>query len=261
MRMEMNMIYTNIKYMKDKVTQTIKDNAVNYTNIITSNPTDNSWLFEEFEDPFEEKKFQIESLDFSKLNALDDDEITYQLSIRLYKSLKSLPKYVLSNENFWAWINFDLGYHISQRLIKLSDDKSSTILNHYFFSEGVRRGKFFGVFSRLYFRAELTYDKELDDHFYLTKIVNQYPKTFRNLSWRTYSNNYELVKKILKIQIKLEMKFGKKMTSKVYEKIAKHISNLGSSLYVDLLTHDELEIMIESFTEDILSVCGDETIS
>ena len=255
------MIIINIKYMNDEVKETIKNNSSKYTKIISENPTDNTWLYEEFEDVFLEKKYSIPELDFSNFNQLEDKELAAQVSIKLHQSLKSLPRYVLSDESFWSWINFDVGYEVSQRLIKLSEDRSSTLLNHYFFSGGIRRGKFFGVFSRLFFRALLTYDETMEDPYYLTKHVNYNPNQIRNLTWRTYSNNYDLVKRVLKIQIKLEMSFGKLMTSKTYEYIAKLISNLGSSLYVDLLSDEDLEKLIISNIDYLLKEKSSETIS
>jgi hypothetical protein len=247
--------------MNDEVKATIKNNPSKYTNLIIENPTDNTWLYEEFNDVFSEKKFSIPELDFSNLNQLKDKELAVQASIKLHQSLKSLPRYVLSDESFWSWINFEVGYEISQRLIKLSEDSQSTLLNHYFFSGGIRRGKFFGVFSRLFFRALLTFDETMEDPYYLTKHVNYNPNQIRNLTWRTYSNNFDLVKRVLKIQIKLEMKYGSLMTSKVYEHIAKLISNLGSSLYVDLLSIEELEQLIVTNIDDFLKEKTSEAIS
>ena len=257
----MTATYINIKYMQVDVKESIKSNSTTYTKLINENPTDNTWLFEKFNSPFIEKKQTIKALDFDELDDLSDQELSYRVSVMLHQRLKDLPKYVLAEEDFWAWINFDLGYIISQRLIKISQEKSSTILNHYFFSGGIRRGLFFGVFARLYYRALLTYDEQSEDPYALTKHVNYHPNQIRNLTWRTYSNNADFVKKIIKVQIKLEMHYGKKLNSKFYEAISKHISNVGGTFYVDLMTEEELEFIITKKVEELLNGNTDETLS
>jgi len=248
----------NIKYMNDDVLETIKNNPSKYADIMSSNLDSNQWLIEEFKQPYIEKKITIPDFEFHTDSKIDIKELSYINSVLIHKSLKNLPPYVLSDERFWAWVNFDKGYLLSQMLIPINN-KSSRLKNHYFFGSGsIRRGMFFGVISRLYYRAHLTYDVKAGDSYELTKYVNNNPQSFRNLTWRTYSNDSELVKKILRIQYKLGLIYKDKMTSHVYEGIAKYISSLGSTTYIELLTEEDLESKI---TEKVIKLIDSETLS
>lgn len=241
----------NVKYMSDDTLEMIKNNPEKYTEIVIKNPQSNSWILEDFKQPYIEKKLTILDFDFVVDSKLNKQDLSYLNSLILHKALNHLPPYVLSDERFWAWLNFDKGYELCQLMMPLKEH-SSRLKNHYFFGGGIRRGMFFGVLSRLFFRAYLTCDKESSDPYELTRYVNDNPQRFRNLSWRTYSNNSDLVKKVLKIQYRLELLFKEKITTKVYEEIAKYISELGSMTYVDIISEHELEFLISQRVNKIL---------
>ena len=236
----------NINYMSDEVLETIKSNPDKYTEIMLDHSGSNQWLLEEFKTPYISKKITIPDFEFEIDNKLSLKDLSHKNSLVLHRSLKGLPPYVLSDERFWAWINFDKGYVISQLLMPLKKG-SSRLKNHYFFGSGsTRRGIFFGVLSRLFFRAQLTYDANNADPYELTKYVNDNPQRFRNLSWRTYSNDALFIRKVLKVQYKLELIYNDKITTSVYEEIAKYISQIGSMTYVEILSEEDLEELLLS---------------
>ena len=246
----------NINYMNDETIATIKSNPDKYTETILNHPTSSGWILEEFKAPYVTKKISIPDFEFDLDEKKSLKELTHTNSIILHGAIKDLPPYVLSDERFWAWINFDKGYFLCQRLMPLKRG-SSRLKNHYFFGSGsIRRGMFFGVLSRLFFRAYLTYDKNYGDPYELTKYVNENPQRFRNLSWRTYSNNVDLVKRILKIQYKLELMYKDKVTTAIFEEIAKYISQIGSITYVDIITDADLEKMIMDKAQKIIADTG-----
>ena len=241
----------NIKYMNDDVLETIKSNPNKYTQIIIDHSESKDWILQEFKQPYTVKKITIPDFEFKIDKNMENKELSFVNSVILHQSLKDLPPYIFSDERFWAWINFDKGYYLCNHLMPLKMD-SSRLKNHYFFGSGsIRRGMFFGVISRLFFRALLTYDPTNADPYELTKYVNDNPQRFRNLSWRTYSNNAELVRKILKIQYKLEFLYKDKINNKIYEEIAKYLSQIGSLTYVELLNEQDLESMI---TKKVLKI-------
>lgn len=247
----------NIKYMSDEVVETIKGNIKKYTDIILDNPDKNDWILNEFKQPFVLKKQTIPDFEFKIDENIDKRELSHLNSIILHQSLKDLPPYVLSDERFWAWINFEKGYSLCNLLLPLKSN-SSRLKNHYFFGSGsVRRGMFFGAISRLFFRALLTHDPSSADPYELTKYVHQNPQRFRNLSWRTYSNNKDLVKKILRIQYKLEYLYKERVNNNIYEEIAKYISQIGSMTYVELLSEKDLETLITQRVEKIFNENSD----
>ncbi len=242
----------NIKFMHDETLAIIKNNPQRYSEIINANLESNEWIIQEFKTPYVDKKITINDFELTNKDKLNKSELSEKVSEILYDTLHELPAYILSDERFWAWINFDKGYQLSHTLMPINE-KSTTLVGHYFFTGGTRRGLFFGVYSRLFYRALLTRNDHLGDPYELTKYVNEKPSRIRNLTWRTYSNNIELVKTIIEIQYKYELKYGDKITNKVYEEVAKYISQLGSTTYVDILSKEDLEKLITSKIDFIIN--------
>ena len=68
----------------------------------------------------------------------------------------------------------------------------STIRDHWLHAGGTRRGLFFGVLSRCYFRVVLTVDNSLQDKYELTKWIIDNPLRFREFTWRNFSSEKHL---------------------------------------------------------------------
>src|SRR5690606_31967154 len=142
-------------------------------------------------------------------------------------------------ERFWLWLYFDKFFEVTKQAMPFKSD--STFKDHWLYTHGKRRGVFFGVLSRSFFRVLLTVDESKTDKYELTRFVIENPNRLRNLTWRTFSNNYELVRGILRAEQKLVEEFGSKIMTSTYEQIAKFVSRHGSVVLLDSLS--EIEIM------------------
>ena len=70
-------------------------------------------------EPFEEKKYEINDFD---LELSDDNEnVLLNNGIIVYENLKDLPRYVLCNNRFWAWILFKKAYRQAISSTKMDD--------------------------------------------------------------------------------------------------------------------------------------------
>jgi predicted GNAT superfamily acetyltransferase len=100
-----------VQFMTDEAIETIRNNSVTVFNKLKENSLDSSWLKDIYsENPFKEKDYEIESfvLDFEQSG--DYAKVDFANSIKLFENLKHLPRYILTDERFWAWINFTVGY-------------------------------------------------------------------------------------------------------------------------------------------------------
>lgn len=230
----------NICFMSDDAVEKIRANPKEVTEYINKNKLNSRWLFDYCgENIYEEKKYKIPEFKLKVTQDGDYSKVDYDNSIILYENLKHLPRHILTDERFWAWFNFTIGYQASIQSIPLNK-KGATITNHWLFTRGKRRGNFFGVMSRCYFRVALSIDETLEDKYELTKFVIEEKNRFRNLSWRTYSNNPKIVLGILKAEKDIFDQFGSKVMTKNYEELAKYISLYCSINLIDAMNEDDI---------------------
>ena len=229
---------------------TVKGKEDRIAELLQSHPTDSSWLKDEISknDPlYVQKKFTIP--DFTLATSPDGDysKVDFNNSVTLWKAIKDLPRYILCDERFWLWIYFEKGYAAALQAMPIKT--GTTFRDHWTFFHGKRRGLFFGVLSRCYFRVDLTYDETLEDPFELTKFAIESPNRFRELTWRNNSNLAELVKGTLQAEKQYLAEHGT-VSSQIYAALAKAISGVLAVRLADSMTkQDFYDIAYAKLTE------------
>ena len=231
----------NIKFASDEFTEALRKNPKTVVEKMHSSPSDNSWIHSmNAEDAFLKKKYTIEDFSLEKPNSEKDYDVIYRDAIILYEHLKGLPEYILSDERFWLWLMFDKFYEIC--LILMPVDKESTFMDHWLYTQGKRRGIFFGVLARLYFRVALSVDESLEDPYYYTKFCFENQYRIRELTWRSFSSERHIVLGALKgIKRYLDEHSDIVEDNDSYPVLAKDISQLGSAKLLDVMDQDYIE--------------------
>lgn len=233
----------NIQYMTDEALETLRINIPTVTKYLIENPESSEWL-KEFvsSDLYVTKRLQIE--DYALLTPKDDKdrETDYRNSITLYENLKHLPLHVLTDEHFWMWINFEKGYRAALKHMPITE-AGSVFKDHWLFTQGKRRGLFFGVLSRFYLRVALSVDASYeDDPYKLTKFVTNNPLRFREFTWRAYSGEKSIILGALKAEHRVLSEYPEfSETGAYYKEIAKLLSKLGSVMLLDCMTEKDIE--------------------
>lgn len=240
----------NVKFMTDLAVDTLKRRANDVVVKMKTNTTDSFWVSDLVPGQvYMEKKYKIN--DFTlKLPVDKYDEVDYENSILLFENLNCLPMHILTDERFWAWLNFEKFYEVALKAIPVKD-KTTTFLDHYMYHGGSRRGIFFGVLSRCYFRVALSVDEGLEDKYELTKFVIENPERFRNLSWRTYSSRKDLVLATLKAEKAIYDKYGVD-SSELYTYIAKCISKYGGIKMIDVVSEEDIYDYVYNKAEEFI---------
>ena len=115
-----------------------KNDAKKVNQCIEENKENSNWLEDFCEcEIYEERKNRIPSFSLKLIEKGNENEVQYQNAITLYESLKKLPRYILTNERFWAWLNFDIGYKYALQAMPIKS--KSTGGNMDLFNQG---GKF-----------------------------------------------------------------------------------------------------------------------
>lgn len=238
----MTMSKIHIKYMTDEALETLKANTSVITERLTENQTSSTQLSEFVpSELYVTKKYEIEEFTLRVPKDEKDRETDIYNSILLYERLHHLPLYVLTDERFWCWMNFEMGYEVALKYMPVKKN-SSVFKDHWLLTQGKRRGLFFGVLSRCYFRVALSVDNTLDDPYELTKFVIENPLRFRELTWRSFSSEKMIVLGSLKAEKRIQAEYPHvEENTKHFAEIAKHLSKLGSVMLLDCMTEKDIE--------------------
>lgn len=226
--------------MRDEALDTLRVNKDWVTKNLQNSPHQYDWIYEKISgDPFIEKKYIIDDFELAIPIDNNDKKTDINNSIILFEHFNKLPQYVLTDERFWNWVNFEKGYSVALKYMPVKEG-SSVFKDHWLFSNGQRRSLFFGVLSRCYFRVAYTYDGREEDSYALTRFVIENPERFRNLTWRTYSNEKKIVRATLRAERDVLQKFEGNERNDLYSELAKYISKLGSVMLLDAMTEDDI---------------------
>ncbi len=242
-----NMI--NISFMTEDAINTLKSNSKTANNYIKDWKDNSEWLSNIYSGQlYEEKKYKIPEFQLKISENGNYEEVDLENSLILYNSLKELPLYILTDERFWAWINFEKGYKSAIQAMPVKSD--STFSDHWLFTQGNRRGIFFGVLSRCYFRVALTIDENLEDKYELTKFIIENPERFRNLSWRSSSSEKHVVHGVIKAEKDITEKYGKLVKNSIYTDVAKEISLYASVRLIDVISENDIYNHVYNYMEN-----------
>ena len=252
----------NICFMTDEAVETLRENAEQVTEYLQKEPNNSNWLKLIYKGKiFEELNQKIP--DFELLTDEDNyDNVDFINSVRLYESLKKLPRYILTDERLWLWILFTKGYKAALQAMKINS--STTFKQHWLFGLGKRRGMFFNVLGRCYLRIALTIDDSLEDPYELSKFVIERPERFRALGWRTDSNSKGIVLATLHAEKDARENFLKEYnididkisytegTTNIYTEIGKELSLYGSVRIKDMASFEEIYEVVYKRIEELV---------
>lgn len=230
-----------VNYLSDEALSTIKANIPYITEQMVKDEIDKTWIKKLVpKNSYVQKKFEIEEFTLKTPKDQNDKKTDIENSIILYEHLKELPMYVLTDERFWCWINFEKGYAAAQKYMPIASGKS-VFKDHWLFTGGNRRGIFFGVLSRCFFRVYFTVDQSLPDPYEYSRFVIEKPERFRNFTWRTYSSDKNIVMGAIKAEKQIVEKYKVQEKTEYYTNIAKLISQLGSAMILDAMSESDIE--------------------
>lgn len=241
----------NIKFATEEALDWLETNPKKATENIKNNVFEGTWLKNILKkEAFEVRKAKIP--DFELKTSIEGiyNEVVLENAIKLYESLKNLPRYILTDERLWIWLNIEKCYRASIQGMPLNKD--TTFEGTWLFTRGKRRGLFYGIHSRSYFWTEFTVDETLDDKYELTKFVFEKIERIRNLTFDNKSKH--VVFSTVKAEKMLYDKYANNEQFKdafikaersykncnIYTYIRKYVSLLGSVRILESISSNEL---------------------
>lgn len=230
----------NIKIMTEEAYRTLQKDCDGVLKMIINHPSDSSWLkdYLGFE-PYEVKKYVID--DFELKIADDYNDVALENAIILYEKLNKLPKYILCNNRFWAWINMEKAYRQAQIATK---QFNSQILKNLWFMGNSRRDIMLGVMSRYFNMINVSIDDSLENKYELSKYLLTTAETYRGFCYR----NLGMIKNVTLGILQAEKDYvditGVQILKKPSAQIVKYASRVGSVMLLDVLSKEEMRAAI-----------------
>ena len=230
----------NIKMMTEEAYRTLQKDCDGILKMIINHPSDSSWLkdYLGFE-PYEVKKYVID--DFELKIADDYNDVALENAIILYEKLNKLPKYILCNNRFWAWINMEKAYRQAQIATK---QFNSQILKNLWFMGNSRRDIMLGVMSRYFNMINVSIDESLENKYELSKYLLTTAETYRGFCYR----NLGMIKNVTLGILQAEKDYvditGVQILKKPSAQIVKYASRVGSVMLLDILSKEEMRAAI-----------------
>ena len=235
----------NIKMVTEEAYKTLQKNAKDAYQHVVDHPSDCSWLkdYLGFE-PFETKTYTVEDF-VLKLND-DYSQVEADNAILLYETFKDLPRYILCNPRFWAWVVFEKGYKASLQATKLKSSGtfsnmwvpgSAKLDNEILIS---KRNLILGVLSRYFFAVEMSVDEDAEDKYVLSRYLISKIEIFRTIAYRSIG----MVKNVSQMMIKVLRDFSVQNNVNIINEhereLMKEASRMGSVMLVDLMSKEEI---------------------
>lgn len=246
----------NIKMMTEEAYKTLQKNYKEVYEEILKHPSDCTWLssYLGFE-PFEIKKYEVE--DFELKNSEDYSDVALDNAITMFETFKDLPRYILCNIRFWAWVSFEKAYKQSLNSTKLNN--AETLKNLWLPSSNKqgdevyasRRSLMLGVISRYFFMVEVSKDETLDDKYDLTKFLIKSNEAYRNITYRNIGMLSNITLGYIKALRDFSIDKNTVITKAHARELFKETSRLGSVMLIDLLSKEEVYEMLYPKLEDI----------
>lgn len=230
----------NIKLMTEEAYRTLQKDCDGVLKMIINHPSDSSWLkdYLGFE-PYEVKKYVID--DFELKFADDYNDVALENAIILYEKLNKLPKYILCNNRFWAWINMEKAYRQAQIATK---QFNSQILKNLWFMGNSRRDIMLGIMSRYFNMINVSIDDSLENKYELSKYLLTTAETYRGFCYR----NLGMIKNVTLGILQAEKDYvditGVQILKKPSAQIVKYASRVGSVMLLDVLSKEEMRAAI-----------------
>lgn len=230
----------NVKMMTEEAFATLQKNYKDVYEQIKNHPSDSTWLegYLGF-NPYETKKYLIE--DFELGDNEDYNAVAFENGVLLYESIKDLPRYIICNNRFWAWVTFEKAYKQAQHAMKLTRPE---LVNTFWLTTNSRRSLMLGVISRSFFRTEISVDESMSDKYALTRrIVEGYRgiEMYRALTYRNIGMLKPVSLAFIQSIADANEKYGDAPLGKEQlRETMKDASRIGSVMLIDDMSKDEI---------------------
>lgn len=196
---------------------------------------DNSWIAEVLgRNPFMETKFECPDI-ILKMDKTEPFETEFENVRMVYENLKFLSDSQASDERLWAGLSLGPFWkYVQYRWHFKEGCTAENVKQHYYFGYGPRRSLTRNAAARLWWVGRLTYDKDLDDHYELTRFVCENSNYVMSILERNTSNNAHITRPFVRALLDAR-KEGYVIDTSAVKAMTKYLNILGGVYILDSL--------------------------
>lgn len=170
-------------------------------------------------------------------------------AILIHKSMRNLPKFILSDERFWThqthfvhWDYMRKRWRITSNKYKSRQKRINVVLSRYFFQfmRTIDRAELRNGLSRLYWITEATYDEQAADPYELTRLAFQTQDVVQNLTENNFARAPQIVRGTLRAMRDLDEEGVDWKSRLPFRSLVKHLNLSCGARMVELLTDEEI---------------------
>lgn len=237
-----------------------KQDALDYfkanikTNISHYSDVDNSWIFEQYEDPFEEIMINCEPF---KLYVNPDEPTKMDMrNIKiLYTALKELTASQACDERLWTGLAHSDFFEYTQKRWsnpreKDNMGKENYILSRYFFSQD-SKSKSRHTLAKLWWLGKMLYDDTNPDdplHFVDTLARKDMTTRINDIFTSNFSRNIHLLRPFLKVVDYYELN-KKSMSQDYFRSLVQYLNIMGGLYVIDFIDEKDIESKLKERLE------------
>ncbi len=214
------------------------------------NYADNSWVREICgKNPFIDTKYSdLPDIEFD-MSSDKPIETDFENVKRVYEALRFLSDSNASEERLWASLCLGIGY--SYVRYRWPTQSPENVIQHYYFGFGNRRSLTRNAIARLWWIGRLTYDKNREDPYELTRFVCSNADYIMHFIERNTSNNICVLRPFIEAIIDAQEK-GYNINTDDAGELSKYLNQLGGMYILDFMSEEWIKAKISKRIETIV---------
>lgn len=216
---------------------------------------------------YDERNFRESNIefDYKPLIQSGDFKVTDYKNIKIfYDTFKNLTPVQATQERLWVSLTLNhymdyLKYRAESYFNELTDSEKKAkavkgLKAAILFTQGQKRSLFVGRLSRLWWSGFLTYDKEHENPYHLTKFFAEEDYSGRAILYfsSNYTANRSLSHGILSALKDFNNNIEKVSRTKHLVPVTKYFNTLGGGSVIDLYTRDDVYNLTEHFLTEMI---------
>lgn len=199
-------------------------------------------LYQNFKKNFNIDLMQEGSIDIpDNLKLITSDELKpYSTDFEnvkiIYGALSGISRSKASDERLWAGMCMSEQFwpYVGYRWPQIKEGDIKKIRSHFLFGESNRRSLTRNALARLWWIGALTYDRDAEDPWFLTKTVCESSDNIMHILEINVSNNLSIVRTLIKAILKARSE-GYDVNTNVIGELCIYINMLGGIYLLDIM--------------------------
>lgn len=244
--------------MTDEVYATSRNYAADLSAKIKEHPESFDWFYAFANgSPFEDTAFEIDDFDVLIPSSKEDFDAMLTTALNLYNAVKGLPKHILGDVRFWAWLSFTKLY----KFILASSAATVEGIVTFWLPKGTsaRRSFMLQPAGQYFYMSDLAKGEAKEPESAYVRYLLENQQLYINMVYRNFIDIPNIAKNIVRATMEYESSHAVKVPTRKIRKLLKLISEIGSVRLMDAIPEEELYSMINERLESAMAEADEDS--